>query len=228
MISHYPRFRAGAATGLAPKLGGLPFGLPPRLWPICGECGRPMSHLAQLPGDGDRLPVGDDQVLFLFKCEWDSVCSFWEHDGGANAAFAVARASLGDDSTAPPADANDGPPGVLPELGIVGWDARDDGAPPELEHAFYDFASHDALPAAISHPHDWAGEWRTKSGGVPYWTANGAQGIPAGRLLLQIDNWLDLEDGGSVEIANFCSDGTAYVFVDRARTPAAYSLFINR
>jgi hypothetical protein len=231
MIAYYPRLREGAPPGLVPRFGGLPWGLPPRLWPTCGECGRPMSHLAQLPGDGERMAIGDDQVLFLFKCEWDSVCSFWEHDGGANAAFVVPRRELGDAECAAPADAADGAPAVLREIAIVGWDARDDGAPPELEDAFYDARAFDRLPGEIAHPHDWAAAWRTKSGGVPYWTANGAQGVdglPAGRLLLQVDNWLELEGGESVEIANFCSDGTAYVFVDRSRTPLACSLFINR
>ena len=59
-------------------------------------------------------------------------------------------------------------------------------------------------------------------------TANGAQGVPAGRLLLQIDNWVQLEDGGSTEVANFCSDGTAYIFVDRSREAPVYTMIINR
>jgi len=52
--------------------------------------------------------------------------------------------------------------------------------------------------------------------------------MPAGRLFLQIDNWVDLADGSTAEVANFCSDGTAYVFVDRAQAPPVYSMFINR
>lgn len=52
--------------------------------------------------------------------------------------------------------------------------------------------------------------------------------MPPGRLLLQIDNWLALEGGGTAQIANFCSDGTAYVFVDRAGAVPVYSMFINR
>ena len=95
MISHYPRFREGSAPGLVPKLGGLPWGLPVRLWPVCKECGRPMSHLAQLPAAAPELPLAQGEVLFLFKCEWDSVCSFWELDAGANAAFTVPQSALG-------------------------------------------------------------------------------------------------------------------------------------
>ncbi|KQX21211.1 hypothetical protein [Variovorax sp. Root434] len=228
MRSYYPRFREGADPGLVPKLGGLPWGLPRRLWPVCRECNRAMSHLAQLPTDGEALPLAEGEVLFLFKCEWDSICSFWEHDAGANAAFAVPRTELGAGPTAPPADSADGPPPLLREIAIAGWRADDDGAPAEMEEAFYDYQTHFDLPQEVAHPHDWASAWRTKSGGVPYWTANGAQGMPAGRLLLQIDNWIDLVDGGGGEVANFCSDGTAYVFVDRAQAQPVYSMFINR
>ncbi|WP_307700488.1 hypothetical protein [Variovorax paradoxus] len=187
-----------------------------------------MSHLAQLPADGDALPLASGEVLFLFKCEWDSICSFWEHDAGANAAFVVQRGELADAPTAPPSDAVDGMPVLLREIAITGWRADDDGAPPELEKAFYDYQSHSELPEEVAYPHDWASAWRTKSGGVPYWTANGAQQVPAGRLFLQIDNWVDLAGGDIAEVANFCSDGTAYVFVDRSQAQPVYSMFINR
>lgn len=191
-----------------------------------------MSHLAQLPADAPALPLAHDEVLFIFKCEWDSVCSFWDADGGANAVFTVSRQSLGSTPTAAPPgeDADDSTP-VLPELGLMRWIEADDGALAELEDAFYDYDQHNKLPDDMAHPHDWDSAWRTKAGGVPYWTPNGAQGIPAipaGRLLLQIDNEVTLEDGSSMEIANFCLDGTAYVFIDRTQTPPSYSMFINR
>jgi len=112
---------------------------------------------------------------------------------------------------------------------LTHWIEADDGAPAELEDAFYDYDRHNKLPDDVAHPHDWDSAWRTKAGGVPYyWTPNGAQGMPAGRLLLQIDTAVTLEDGSSMEIANFCLDGTAYVFIDRTQTPPNYSMFINR
>ena len=187
-----------------------------------------MSHLAQLPADPAVLPrVSRGEVLFAFKCEWDSVCSFWEADGGANAVFTLPREVLADAQTPAPL-VEDGSPDILPELIITHWHAADDGAPAELEYAFYDYGQHSDLPDEIAHTHDWASEWRTKAGGVPYWTANGAQQVPPGRLVLQIDNWVELEEGGTTEVANFCSDGTAYVFVDHSRTPPVYSMIINR
>ena len=232
MLSHYPRFRKGASHGLVHKLGGLPWGLPTQLWPVCEECGRPMSHLGQFPArsndaDAPLLPLGAAEVLFLFKCEWDSVCSFWESDGGANRVLRLPRGELGDAPAQPPASP-DGAPELLPEWGVAHWLAQDDGAPADLEDAFYDYGRHMDLPDDIAHPHYWAAEWRTKVGGVPYWTGNGAQGIPPGRLLLQIYNCVPTEGGGFEEVANFCSDGTAFVFIDSYQSPPAFAMIINR
>ena len=251
MKSYYPRFRAGAAPGLVAKLGGLPWGLPADLWPICRECGRPMSHLAQLPADPPILPLAENEVLFIFKCEWDSICSFWESDGGANAVFTVPRQRLDDAPTAPPpVTGNEPAPGarqaaaritpsplleeneqipVLQELGLTRWIEGDDGVPAELEDAFYDYDRHNALPDEVAYPPDFDSALCTKAGGVPVWTpATGAQFIPPGRLLLQIDTWIRLEDGSDVEVANFCSDGIAYIFIDRTQSPPSYAMRINR
>ena len=231
MIAYYPRLREGAEPGLVPKFGGLPWGLPARLWPTCRECGRPMSHLAQLPHAPPSLPIGSELVLFLFKCEYDSVCSFWEHGGGANAAFAVPAVDLGDRPAQSPVQADEGPR-VLREIGVVDWVETDDEVPAESEDAYYDFDAFEALPARLRFPHDGASDWQTKSGGTPSWAMrSGAQcigGFPPGRLLLQIDTWLRLEGGEDAEIANFCCDGTAYVFVDRAPANPVFSMFINR
>ena len=229
MLSHYPQFHRGAGAGLVPKIGGLPHGLPARLWPVCKECGLPMSHLLQLPVDKQILPeMHEDEVLFVFKCESEDICSFWDGDGSANAVFTVPRKELCNTPTSAPANAEGETPLQVPEFGIVGWRSEDDGAPEELEAAFYDYAAHDKLPESVSNPHDWESSWRTKVGGVPSWTANGAQNIPAGRFVLQIDNWINLDDGSSEEFANFCSDGTAYIFADRSQQPPTYSMIINR
>jgi len=53
--------------------------------------------------------------------------------------------------------------------------------------------------------------------------------VPPGRLLLQIDSWVKMGEGGqAVEVANFCSDGTAYVFIDSTQSPPVFSMIINR
>ena len=232
MLSHYPgiaplprkvsRTSWAACPGPARRALAAVRGMRPANEPSAAGAGPAADEASP------ALPLRADEVLYAFKCEWDSICSFWEEDGGANAVFTVPRAELADGPTAPPAHAEDGAPEILPELVVADWRIADDGAPAELESAFYDYGLHDGLPDEIAHPHDWASEWRTKFGGVPYWTANGAQGVPAGRLLLQIDNWVQLEDGGSTEVANFCSDGTAYIFVDRSREAPVYTMIINR
>jgi hypothetical protein len=198
-----------------------------------------MSHLGQFPAcspepDAPALPLAQDEVLFVFKCEWDSVCSFWDFADGANRVLSLSRKELRDSLTVPPdVDAQEGGEElkVLPELSVARWLVRDDGVPAELEEAFYEYGRHNELPDEIASPHQWASEWLTKFGGVPYWTANGAQGqpsIPPGRLLLQIDNWVTMDDGSqAVEVANFCSDGTAYVFMDSTQLPV-FSMIINR
>lgn len=239
MLSHYPHFRHGAGSGLVHKLGGLPWGLPTEMWPVCQECGRPMSHLGQFPArlheEGSPvLPIPEDEVLFLFKCEWDSVCSFWDFAEGANCVLSVPRKELGDAPAVPPlfeTQEDDEELIILPELGVADWLVQDDSIPAEMENAFYNYSEHDNLPDDIAYPHDWASEWRTKFGGVPYWTGNGAQGqpsIPPGRLLLQIDNWVAMINGEYQEVANFCSDGTAYVFIDGSQSPPVFSMIINR
>lgn len=233
MISHYPRYRFGASPGLVHKLGGLPWGLPLPYWPACAECCRPMSLLLQAPSHSPEagapaLPLPTDEVLYAFKCEWHSICNFWESDTGANVVFSLPRSALGDSPTAAPQHAEDGPPRILPELGVADWNVADDGAPAVREADFYDYDLHAALPDTIAHAHGWAIEWRSKFGGVPCWTANGVQQVPPGRLLLQIDNYVQMEEGGLTEVANFCLDGTAFIFIDRAQTPPTYAMIINR
>lgn len=199
-----------------------------------------MSHLGQFPArttdpNAPVLPLPDDEVLFLFKCEWDSVCSFWDHAEGANRVVSLPRAQLGAEPGQPPAFApqEDGEElKLLPELAVTAWVVRDDGVPLDQEAAFYEFESHNALPQEVAYPNEHASESRTKFGGAPLWTVNGAQGqphLPPGRLLLQIDSWVTMADGSfSGEVANFCSDGTAYVFADTSCAPPVFSMIINR
>jgi hypothetical protein len=84
-----------SATADAPndKLGGLPDGLPARLWPVCAECECPMSLHAQFDHADGRLDLGrPGRRLFVFQCaEPESIgaCETWDHDSGANAAVIV-------------------------------------------------------------------------------------------------------------------------------------------
>jgi len=193
--------RPANATGLFPKLGGLPWGLATSLWPVCKEC---------------------DMVLHLFKCEGEDVCSFWEADIGTNAAFFLPRSDLGEGYTPVPELTTE----VLPELWVTGWEPFEDPVPPEMAEAINDpirwlndFTDDMLFPA--SH--------RTKLGGAPWWTGNGPQRLPAAPFtyLLQIDQFLQVADADNdVDFGNFCSDGTCYVFIDTESMRA--TMFINR
>ena len=223
MLSHFPTLTIAQPAGLsartASKLGGLPWGFPAEAatpWPVCAECGCPMSFLAQF-APGAHVPrLGKGHSLFVFKCERDSICSFWEPDGGANACVLVPHAQLHDgfmamphggesepayrlvsaDAASPVSEPQDEDSPVLLEIWVQGWRAEDDGVPAELEPQFYDERFY-SLPDAMAVPHDFDFDRCTKAGGVPYWTANGL--VPAklaepGRMLLQIDAFLPVSD----------------------------------
>jgi hypothetical protein len=233
MLSHFPTLTitqpAGLGARTASKFGGLPWGFPADAatpWPVCAECGCPMSFLAQF-APGPHVPrLGAAHSLFIFKCERDSICSFWEHDGGANACIVVPHAQMRDGFMAMPhggksepayrlagADgaasvaAQDEDSPVLAEVWIKDWRAEDDGVPAELEPQFYDERFY-GLPEAIAVPHGFESERCTKAGGVPYWTGNGNGCLPAelaepGCLLLQIDTFLTVSDASRDELDSY-------------------------
>ena len=199
------------------KVGGAPIGWS-QDWPVCALCSLPMSFLGQFTGDplAPRLPAG--HTLFLFTCERDSICDFWDPVAGA----------------------------VLLELWVSGWTSRDDGIPAELEESLHENGRFHDLPEDVVFPHDFDSALLTKAGGAPYWTANGPYLLdPSDRLVLQLDSWLTVSEGrealaahaenfpGTVEldgdaasIANFCLDGIGFVMT-HAGEPEIYFM-INR
>lgn len=227
----------GAAPVLRAKFGGLPWGLPAAHWPSCRECGKPMSCLAQIPVAGhlNRLgPLADmpeaaDRVLHIFTCERPTICSFWEAEGGANAAFFAPASSL-DPTAEMGAGAEDAP--LLPEVWIAGWTPHEDAVPEDLAAHYVDEQAFYVLPEPLQFPNDFKTSQRTKLGGVPYWTGNGPcePPQPPFRYTMQIDKLLLLPEApdGYVDLANFCSDGTGYVFVDSTSDALPTLFAINR
>ncbi len=80
MRSYQPILRLAPGTSapaLRAKFGGLPWGVPPQRWPVCRECGHPMSSLAQIPVRGHLDYAGPlagrpdlaGKVLHVFTCE---------------------------------------------------------------------------------------------------------------------------------------------------------------
>ena len=223
------------------KVGGAPIGWP-RDWPVCAMCSLPMSFLGQFTGDplAPRLPAG--HTLFLFTCERDSICDFWDPVAGANACVLIPHDELGAHPTSIPGDTP-----VLLELWVSKWTSRDDGIPAELEESLHENGRFHDLPEDVVFPHDFDSALLTKAGGAPYWTANGPCDLldPSDRLVLQLDSWLTVSEGqgalaahaenfpGTVEldddaasIANFCLDGIGFVMT-HAGEPEIYFM-INR
>ena len=194
-----------------------------------------MSCLAQIPVRGHLDQIGPlvgrtdllDKILHVFTCERLTICDFWDPCSGANAAFFLDEEELrsGGQSAGPIVS-------VLPEVWIEGWAPHHDPVPEEAAHSFTDDAEFYALPENWQFPHDFDTTLQTKLGGAPYWTGNGPSNPPRPpfRFLLQVDRWLTLPDvaEGTVELANFCSDGTGFVFInpDTAELPALF--LINR
>ncbi|MGI4795405.1 MAG: hypothetical protein ACRYG8_15290 [Janthinobacterium lividum] len=221
---------------LKAKFGGLPWGVPPQRWPACRECGHLMSCLAQIPVRGHLDHAGPlagrpdlaGKVLHVFTCERLTICDFWDPRSGANAAFFWDEGEL-----QPKGAASAGPiVSVLPEVWIEGWTPHDDPVPEEAADSFTDDARFYALPEEWQFPHDFDAALQTKLGGVPYWTGQGPSSPPQlpFRFMLEVDRWLTLPDitEGEVELANFCSDGTGFVFVDPNRADLPALFLINR
>ena len=69
------------------KLGGVPWGFPKQAWPLCEECGKPQSLLAQFLHHPLRLNLGrPGRILSVFQCEHaPGMCETWSAISGANA-----------------------------------------------------------------------------------------------------------------------------------------------
>lgn len=195
-----------------------------------------MSALAQIPVHGHLDQAGPlaarsdlaCKVLHVFICERPTVCSFWAPEGGANAAFFL---NVEDLRTEEPETETPIVP-VLPEVWIEGWAQHDDLVPDEAAASFTDNTKFYALPNAWQFPHEFISTLRTKLGGMPYWTGQGPcePPQPPFRFMLEIDRWLTVPEAaeGCIELANFCSDGTGFVFVDAEQAELPSLFLINR
>jgi hypothetical protein len=172
--------RCEAQAGPVDKFGGQPWGFPSEQWPMCRQCGRPQSHVAQLHHDGARLDLGGKgRVLVLFQCEWGpDPCETFRPEYGANAAMIIDAGGGG--LTSPP----DPFPPEVPELRVVEWTAQDDGIAPDRYRDFFDDSRFSALyqEGLLERiPLD------TKIGGPPRWLQSFQDGPPPPwRFVLQL------------------------------------------
>ncbi|SEI59233.1 hypothetical protein SAMN05518849_101198 [Sphingobium sp. AP50] len=171
-----------AASAHAEHLGGLPFGLPISLWPICKECGGSQSLLAQFAHDSDRLNLGrEGRVLYVFQCNHDpGMCATWEAFSGANHCLVLEPETLMRAVTQIPTD---NPP--LDNAAIInGWVERVSPLPESIKSAFFSdetfFALGDDDLADIT--------WSTRLGGAPRWLQGAEEGPAGWRFLGQLDS----------------------------------------
>jgi hypothetical protein len=228
--------RLGAQVGPEDKIGGVPVGIDPSLWPTCAQCGATMSHLGQFVHHPDRLDLGAaGRVLTLWHCEQDpgrdrDVCETWAADSGANAAV-VSDGDGGADLPVLPAG---GLPFIHPEIRVTRWIEGDDGVPPERVSDYFDDATWFALGEEWYAP----GGPETRLGGVPAWEQSASEGPgPPWTFVGQIASRQPMQSpppdlnpawtasDGYLKGPGFGDDGVAYLFLDRSSDPPAACFF---
>ncbi|PTM53238.1 DUF1963 domain-containing protein [Desmospora activa] len=206
-------------TSLEDKFGGLPWGLPPERWPLCGECGEPLTFLAQFSSHPQRFSLGKEgRVLFLFSCQDD--CSTFDREAGANAVVIVDRDDLVAGLTAAPPSFDESL--MLAEARVVEWVQYEEPLPDEEKWKCYDrkawAENEQALNRQIVH--------RTKLGGFPSWihrVHSHPQGyFFAGQYLTGPDDFVQSE-----EIVNATDENNILRYLLRGIENGIGYLFIN-
>jgi hypothetical protein len=194
MRFYIPQFQIASMqppqTEFRSKFGGLPWGLPSDRWSWCKQCRKPMSLLAQLCHDPPALDLGAaDHILHVFQCQ---EC-FGIFDGSRDAVI-ISATELGSRLTEP-APLLDR---LVGELWLKGWTEHDDGLDPSLANDFYDERKWLNFPIDEKSEKMFDTEWRTKMGGIPYWTGNSPprppESPPEGyEFLFQLDEGIKIE-----------------------------------
>ncbi len=148
---------------LEEKLGGLPWGLKPEQMPVCSNCGKHQSLLAQFVHHPERLNLGaPGRVLLVFQCNNNpDMCPTWEGEAGANACFVLDADELTESLTPLPDDS----PEIELEARVTEWMVREDSISVEQIPAFYDDEQHFNLPEELRKSVCSI----TKLGSVPDW-----------------------------------------------------------
>jgi hypothetical protein len=200
------------------KFGGLPWGFPLDLWPVCEECEEPLTFLAQLRHQPGRIDLGgENRVLYLFQCEGDDGCSTWEVDGGTNAVLILEQDQLGSKLTESP----DEETYILPELRVTEWTKQGDDEQIETKlGGTPDWIQGDASPAAPYHFVGQIDSYLSCTKHLPDQdriiqdvVVNGYHSISVSP---EYGNpfWVSIDDDYRVDFANFGDMGVGYLFVN--------------
>jgi len=171
-------------SGFVEKLGGRPWGLEPSRWPLCKECGKSQSFIAQFAHHPTRIDLGrDKRMLFVFQCNHDpGMCSTWEGDSGSNACFVLEPEELKNNVCSLPSD----DPILEREVYIVDWVERDDGVSSSDAASFYDDDKLFSLPVSTAN----AVTTSTRLGSVPFWIQSPSEAPSGWDFIGQIDSTL--------------------------------------
>ena len=197
------------------KLGGLPWGLRPSLWPTCKECGKSQSLLAQFVHDSPRLDLGRaGRVLSVFQCNHDpGMCSTWEGGSGANACVVTQPEEMEPGLSSLPADS----PQVEREARVVEWRERDDEFPETGTGGITTSTRLGGVPFWIQNPDEAPDGWRFIGQLDSTYSFLSAPTVGAAGVTLDSEHW----EGRShyCEGPNFGDGGIAYLFL--RNTPTA-------
>lgn len=163
------------------KFGGNPWGLPQERWPLCAECGKPLTHLFSLQHHSERLDLGrEGRQVLVFQCNHDpGMCETWSAGSGANAVLFLDP----EDSTDTLTELPEPEPETEVETLVTAWEASED----EVDSANYDIYF-DEKRLWDFHGKAWTTpeteEWMpmfegTKLGSVPAWVQSASEGPEA-------------------------------------------------
>lgn len=213
------------------KLGGLPWGLSPRLWPTCSDCGNSQSLLAQFVHHPPRLDLGrPGRILSVFQCNHDpGMCATWQGGSGANACFVTEPEDLVAELAVLPKDS----PHLEREARIVEWLERDDEISEEQAALFFSATEFFELPD----PEADKPTWSTRLGSVPRWIQSPDEAPDGWTFIGQLDSTYSffsapqsatsgvVEDPGKwegrshfCEGPNFGDGGIAYLFLNKTQS----------
>lgn len=188
------------------KLGGLPFGLPVEMYPICKGCGNPMVLLAQFIHHKERLDLGKDgRILFVFQCNYQSLrtsCSVWESESGANSCFILEK----EDLTSKFEKVPEGEVNLEKEFLISEWAKYDDGISFEDSLAFFDEDKYYEFDEDIFEQIIEKITENTRLGGVPYWVQYPEVPVGSWKFIGQLDDLTGF---------NFGDAGIGYIFIEK-------------